>query len=130
MVNGDRIGICENATGPFARPMRPILALVLVLSSLTLAATPEPRVLVLSAPSLTDDAYRTQAALLLPAWSGLIERDFVVQTRLSAKSFSVVLIGKDGGEKLRRTAVVAPEELFALVDAMPMRRAEMRGRRP
>jgi hypothetical protein len=40
-----------------------------------------------------------------------------------------VLIGKDGGEKLRRTTPLSPEELFAIVDAMPMRRAEMRERK-
>ena len=105
--------------------MRPILILAFVLSSLTLSAAPDRRVLVVSAPSLTDNSFRAQAALLLPAWSGLIERDFVIQTRLDAKTFSVVLIGKDGGEKLRRTTPLTTEELFALVDAMPMRRADM-----
>ena len=110
--------------------MRPLLLLPLVLAfALPLAAAPDRRVLVISAPSPTDDAYRTQAALLLPAWAGLLERDFTVETRLNAKTFSVVLIGKDGGEKLRRPAPLAPDELFALVDAMPTRRAEMRERK-
>ena len=106
--------------------LAPIFALML--SSLALSAAPEKRVLIVSAPAQTDDAYRTQAALLLPAWAGLIERDFVVQTTFGAKTFSVVLIGKDGGEKLRRAVPIPTAELFALVDAMPMRRAEMRER--
>ena len=103
--------------------------LLFLFSTVTLSAAPDRRVLVISAPALTDDTYRTQAALLLPAWAGLLERDFTVETRLNAKTFSVVLIGKDGGEKLRRPTPLAPDELFALVDAMPMRRAEMRERK-
>ncbi len=122
-----------------ARPVSPIcfmrphllLAALLPLACLSMFAAPAPdqRVLIISAPSLTDDAYRTQAALLLPAWAGLLERDFTVQTRFDAPAFSVALIGKDGGEKLRRTTSLAPAELFALVDAMPLRRAEMRERK-
>ena len=111
--------------------MRPfLLLLVLVLSIVPpLPAAPDQRILLIAAPSLNDDAYRTQAALLLPALAGLNERDFVVQIQFGTKSFSVVLIGKDGGEKLRRATPLSPEELFAIVDAMPMRRAEMRGQK-
>ena len=111
------------------------MRLVSLLLSLSLSllvplnAAPDQRVLVIAAPTLTDESYRTQAALLLPAWPGLIERDFVIQTQFGAKSFSVVLIGKDGGEKLRRTTPLSPDELFAIVDAMPMRRAGMRERK-
>ncbi len=96
---------------------------------LPLSAAPDQRVLAIAAPSLADETYRTQAALLLPVLAGLHERDFVVQTRFDVKTFSVVLIGKDGGEKLRRTTPLSPEELFAIVDAMPMRRDEMRERK-
>jgi len=99
------------------------LSLALILP---MFAAPDQRILVIAAPSLTDESYRAQAAVLLPAWTGLLERDFVVQTQFGAKLFSVTLIGKDGGEKLRRTTLLAPEELFAIVDAMPMRRAEIR----
>jgi hypothetical protein len=35
-----------------------------------------------------------------------------------------VLVGKDGGEKMRRRSVELPE-IFAAIDAMPMRRAEI-----
>lgn len=37
----------------------------------------------------------------------------------------IILIGKDGGVK-ERTDALNLDELFALIDAMPMRRAEMR----
>ncbi len=39
--------------------------------------------------------------------------------------FSVVLVGKDGSVKLRRNEPVATDEVFALIDAMPMRKREM-----
>ena len=111
--------------------MRPFLRLLFLFLSIVppLPAAPDQRILLIAAPSLNDDAYRTQAALLLPALAGLNERDFVVQIQFGTRSFSVVLIGKDGGEKLRRATPLSPEELFAIVDAMPMRRAEMRGQK-
>lgn len=92
------------------------------------AASPR-RILVIAAPSRENPSYQQQAGELLAEWAGLIERDFVVQTQFGAKAFSVTLIGKDGGEKLRRESVLTTRELFAIVDAMPIRRAEIeRGR--
>lgn len=41
-------------------------------------------------------------------------------------TFAAVLIGKDGGTKLRRTRAITMTELFSLIDSMPMRRDEMR----
>ena len=38
---------------------------------------------------------------------------------------TVVLIGKDGEEKQRWNRVVDPQELFDLIDAMPMRKKEI-----
>lgn len=40
--------------------------------------------------------------------------------------FAVVLVGKDGAEKLRSTDPVTAEKLTELVDTMPMRRRKMR----
>ena len=40
--------------------------------------------------------------------------------------FTCILVGKDGGVKLRRNARVKLEEIFDLIDTMPMRREEMR----
>jgi len=39
-------------------------------------------------------------------------------------SFSVVLIGKDGGEKLRVANVPDPQAIYAVIDGMPMRARE------
>jgi hypothetical protein len=41
-------------------------------------------------------------------------------------AFAVVLVGKDGGEKLRSTEPLRSRDLLDRIDAMPMRRREMR----
>jgi hypothetical protein len=41
-------------------------------------------------------------------------------------TFTVILLGKDGGIKLKRNDQVRLEEIFLLIDSMPMRQDEMR----
>jgi hypothetical protein len=82
------------------------------------------RVLVIDTPTTTAPAYQAQAAALLPAWPGLLERDLHIITRESSPAFRVRLVGKDGGVKLDQSTPVSIPDLFALIDAMPMRRAE------
>jgi hypothetical protein len=41
-------------------------------------------------------------------------------------SFAVVLIGKDGTEKYRSDRVTQPDQIFRLIDSMPMRQHEVR----
>ncbi len=41
--------------------------------------------------------------------------------------FEMLLIGKDGGIKQRWTGAVPLEDIFALIDGMPMRQAERAG---
>lgn len=48
------------------------------------------------------------------------------QYEVAANSFSVILIGKDGTEKLRQNEILDTEKLFARIDGMPMRQQEMR----
>jgi hypothetical protein len=55
-----------------------------------------------------------------------VERDFVIQTRLSAKASSVTLIWKDGKEKLRRATSLPSKELFSVVEAMVRHLADTR----
>lgn len=43
----------------------------------------------------------------------------------AADQFSTLLIGKDGGVKLRSDEPVTSDKLFGLIDAMPMRRREI-----
>jgi hypothetical protein len=42
--------------------------------------------------------------------------------------FAVILIGRDGGIKLNRREQTAIEDIFGLIDSMPMRQEEMRGK--
>lgn len=45
------------------------------------------------------------------------------------KEFEVILMGLDGGVKLRQSEILSIEKLFATIDAMPMRRNEIRENR-
>jgi hypothetical protein len=39
-----------------------------------------------------------------------------------------VLVGKDGTVKLQREGMTALKDIFGLIDSMPMRRREIRGK--
>ncbi|QDU65210.1 CIA30 family protein [Engelhardtia mirabilis] len=52
------------------------------------------------------------------------------QWDLPAGEWSAVLVGKDGGVKARWSEPVVPNDLFELIDAMPMRTREVDTRRP
>ena len=51
-----------------------------------------------------------------------LRREFDV----SPGRFIVILVGKDGGVKLKRNTHIKLNDIFALIDAMPMRQQEMR----
>lgn len=85
------------------------------------------RVVVIDTPSPQFGEYLRQSAALEAASAGLRERDAVIVTQ-AATVFRVRLVGKDGGVKFARSEFVDAATLFALIDAMPMRRAEMSGR--
>ncbi len=46
------------------------------------------------------------------------------------EDFTVLLLGKDGGEKLRSNDALAFSTIAAAIDAMPMRQQEVEHRRP
>jgi hypothetical protein len=48
---------------------------------------------------------------------------------IAPSSFTVILLGKDGGEKLRSHKPLTLKKLNDTIDAMPMRQEEMRARR-
>lgn len=54
-----------------------------------------------------------------------IEPGSGLRERFRPRAFTVIVVGKDGGEKFRRDGLVDPDELHALIDTMPMRRREM-----
>jgi hypothetical protein len=59
--------------------------------------------------------------------SAALAQAFYDRYEVSPDAFTAILIGKDGGEKLRsRSSMIDREQLFAVIDAMPMRRREMR----
>jgi hypothetical protein len=47
----------------------------------------------------------------------------------SGDAFMIILVGKDGSEKHRSTLPVNPQELFSIIDAMPLRKYEIRSNR-
>jgi hypothetical protein len=109
------------------------------------------RIMLVFTPSPEDEQYQEQLEHLGNEQE-ILERDLVLfhifgeqggfasETRLGEKdsealrqqfhvdktSFTVVLLGKDGTEKQRWAEPVESSELFALIDAMPMRQEEMR----
>jgi hypothetical protein len=112
------------------------------------------RLLMVFAPSARDARYQKLAGELESQMHEIIDRDLLVfhvfdigqsrvnqtviskpaanalQKRLSITSgqFTVVLVGKDGGEKLRQESPVDLEEILSLIDSMPMRQREIRER--
>lgn len=80
----------------------------------------------------------SQLELLNKEKQGVEERDIEIHcyTNESSKAkqwhvqpshaFTFILIGKDGGEKMRSDTVVSTQQLFAVIDAMPMRKNEMK----
>ena len=49
------------------------------------------------------------------------------RSQIPYNSFSgIMLIGKDGGVKMKKSFLVSPQEVFDLIDSMPMRRAEIK----
>jgi hypothetical protein len=86
------------------------------------------RVIVLSAPSASDAELARARRLLADRAGEAEERDVVVVEVLRPGPFAVHLVGKDGDVKLRREGRMDLDELWAVIDAMPMRREEKRRR--
>jgi len=57
---------------------------------------------------------------------GVDAADLRARFRIRRDDFTFILVGKDGGVKLRSNAPVSAERLSNVIDAMPMRRREMR----
>lgn len=99
------------------------------------------RVLVIAAPDAGDPRLAAQRQALASARAGAAERDLVTVEAvgraaeaaairkglgLPEGAFRAVLVGKDGGAKLTSAEPIPPQRLFSTIDAMPMRRDEMR----
>ena len=108
------------------------------------------RVLLVFAPTDQDPAYREQTRLWQGEKAGFDDRQLVVVPVLAdakkpagdppgalakkygidPKTFAVILIGKDGHDAYRSAKPVPASALYGTIDAMPMRRAEMRRQAP
>lgn len=109
------------------------------------------RLLVVFAPATDDSGLERQRHALAGATADLLERHMAVVEIIDGKTattlgkplginasavenylgktdteFEVVLFGKDTGVKLRARQPVSAEDIFALIDTMPMRRRELR----
>lgn len=112
------------------------------------------RVLVLAAPSTTDTDLKQQQAQLRLRQAALLDRDLSVYQLIGEQGTKdgtalppersrhlrdalniattdrvLLLIGLDGSEKRRAPLTTALSELFALIDQMPMRQADIRAKR-
>lgn len=109
------------------------------------------RIILLFAPTADNDLLQQQYVQLRADISGLDERDIVIfqvlpdqvkgqdttwnagssdklrdQYHVGNNEFCAILIGKDGTAKLRKNELLSQKELYSVIDAMPMRRREMR----
>ena len=110
------------------------------------------RLILAFSPSAEDPEYRAFAKEIAVQAEEVIDRDILVfhiletgeiklgesslQTgsgdylrerfSISPSAFTVLLIGKDGGVKLRREGRAKLDEIFSLIDTMPMRQREMK----
>lgn len=78
-----------------------------------------------------------QLTLLKQSAAGVLERDIRVNVvevgdslaakyKIDPSLFTVILVGKDRGEKYRTNKLLQTDQLFSIIDAMPMRKAESR----
>jgi hypothetical protein len=110
------------------------------------------RVLLVFSPNTYNFDYRKQVKALNKSRDGIKERDLKIyhilqETSTSVKGeiiedddadyllsdfgvsssdFTVILVGKDGTEKLRTNEFLQTDDLFDEIDAMPMRKLEMK----
>ncbi|MES2268939.1 MAG: DUF4174 domain-containing protein [Bacteroidota bacterium] len=103
--------------------------------------TNEKRVLALYTTSADNAAYTQQLKILNSDKPGLNSRNVVIQTYVYSDEtaaafeknkikgfFTVTLTGKDGGEKYRSSQPITLQKLYGTIDAMPMRKQEMKQR--
>lgn len=108
------------------------------------------RFVLLFSPDGQNQALLEQNKMLRQAHAGVTDRDMVVVQvvennvevmpsvpeklpeatalreayHIQPDKFTIVLVGKDGGEKYRAQHAQAPAVLFNIIDAMPMRQSE------
>ncbi len=108
------------------------------------------RLLLIEATSVDSKIYRKQMDEFKKSEKGLVERKLKIfsffrdgftedfdatvkpysqKINQKFKGFEVQLIGLDGGVKLKKNTILKSENLFAMIDGMPMRRRELKAKR-
>jgi hypothetical protein len=77
---------------------------------------------------LKDGAAERELVVVQPHAGSAKAKALRIQLGCGNEPFQAVLVGKDGGAKLRATKPITALELMATIDAMPMRQDEMRRR--
>ncbi|MEM7295964.1 MAG: DUF4174 domain-containing protein [Pseudomonadota bacterium] len=118
-------------------PQRVFEATEIEIGAFTWVARP----VVVFADSPLDPAFQTQVELLTRDLDAVSERDILLVTdtdpeahtdlrrKLRPRGFMLVLMGKDGGVKLRKPFPWDMRELGRAIDKMPMRQREISERR-
>lgn len=100
----------------------------------------QARPVVVFADSAQDPAFITQMELLMADPPALLERDVIIITdtdpaaksdirqKLRPRGFMLVLVGKEGGVKLRKPFPWNIRELTRVIDKSPIRKREIKGR--
>jgi hypothetical protein len=115
----------------------------------------ENRIIIIKTTTITSEKYQAQHKEFEGEQKALQDRKFIIYTIIgdnfelinytnskrntsgkiigklakiidNKENFEVLLIGLDGGVKLQQTTILTKEELFKLVDSMPMRQSELR----
>jgi len=110
------------------------------------------RILIIKTKQDSNNVFDKQLAEVLSDKKGIIERKLIIYTANDAilkmldfsknkeikisnvkdgilkpkENFEILLIGLDGGIKLKQDEFLALENLFSLIDGMPMRRRELK----
>jgi len=116
-----------------------MLKLGLIITLLTgYSSYQEKRQLLVFAENTNNSSLKTQQKVLNADPEGLKERDIEVKFFYADRDkdkfkekhiksgFTIILVGKDGGDKLRSTSTLTLQKLYSTIDAMPMRQSEMK----
>jgi Domain of unknown function (DUF4174) len=121
--------------------MRHIFTIFLsILTVLLSAQQSNYRRILVFAPDSANVSFINQNRIFEKEEKSCVERDIIVEYhvlksksnpffdkyQVSKSGFTLLLIGKDGSVKMRSKEVMAAVQIYALVDAMPMRKDEMR----
>ncbi|MBU0697788.1 MAG: DUF4174 domain-containing protein [Bacteroidetes bacterium] len=113
------------------------------LSSYSYSQSNVYRKVILFYPKNKIDTVSKQVKILSKDLVGLLERQIKITSvsintkdfekssflKINPNLFTLVLVGKDGGQKFSSNTLISSNKLYGLIDQMPMRKQEMKGLR-